>query len=50
MIKSFASRILLRVVFIANCVESQEFHPPMYLQTLKKCRVNDRNQIAEPTG
>ena len=42
MIKSFASRIWFRVIFIAYCVVSQEFHPPVYLQTLKNCRVNDK--------
>ena len=29
MIKSFASRIWVRVLFIAFCVVSQEFHSPM---------------------
>ena len=43
MIKSFASRIWVRVRFIAFCVISQQFHPPMYFQTLKNCRVNDIN-------
>ena len=35
MIKSFASRIWVRVIFIVFCVVSQQFHPPMYLQPLK---------------
>ena len=35
MIESIASRICAKVIFIAYCVMSQEFHPPMYLQTLK---------------
>ena len=43
MIKSFASRIWVRVIFITYSVVSQEFHPPMYLQTLKNCRINERN-------
>ena len=43
MIKSFASRIWIRVIFIVFCVVSQQFHPPMYLQTIKSCRVNDIN-------
>ena len=34
MIESIASRICAKVIFIAYCVMSQEFHPPMYLQTL----------------
>ena len=43
MIKSFASRIWVRVRFIAFCVISQQSHPPMYFRTLKNCRVNDIN-------
>ena len=35
MIESIASRICAKVIFKAYCVMSQEFHPPMYLQTLK---------------
>ena len=35
MIASIASRICAKVIFLAYCVMSQEFHPPMYLQTLK---------------
>ena len=45
MIKSFASRIWVRVIFIAYCVVSQELHPAMYLQTLKNYRVNDINWL-----
>ena len=45
MIKSFASRIWVRVIFIAYCVVSQELHQTMYLQTLKNCRVNDINWL-----
>ena len=43
MIESFASKIWVRVRFIAFCVISQQFHPPMYFRTLKNCRVNDIN-------
>ena len=43
MIKSFTSRIWVRVRFIAFCVISKQFHPPMYFQTVKYCRVNDIN-------
>ena len=43
MIKSFASRIWVRVRFIAFCVISQQFHAPMYFQTVKYYRVNDIN-------
>ena len=43
MTKSFASRTWVRVIFIVFCVVSQQFHPAMYLQTLKSCRVNDIN-------
>ena len=43
MIESFASRIWVRVRFIAFWVISQQFHPPMHFQTLKNCRVNDKN-------
>ena len=50
MIKSFAPGIWARVIFITYCVVSQEFHPPIYLQTLKNSRVNDRNYNAKPTG
>ena len=35
MYESIASRICVKVIFIAYCVMSQEFHPSMYLQTLK---------------
>ena len=35
MIESIASRICAKVIYIAYCVMSQGFHPPMYLQTLK---------------
>ena len=45
MIKSFPSRMWVIWIFIAFCVISQEFHPPMYLQTLKNCRVNGKNWL-----
>ena len=45
MIKSFASRIWVTVRFIAFCVVSQQFHPPMYFQTLKNYRVNEINWL-----
>ena len=45
MIKSFPSRMWVIWIFIAFCVVSQEFHPPMYLQTLKNSRVNDINWL-----
>ena len=33
-------------MFVVYCVASQEFHPPMYLQTLKNWKVNDTNYKA----
>ena len=48
MYDSIASRICAKVIFIAYCVMSQEFHPPMYLQTLKTA-VTDRNYKAKPS-
>ena len=47
---SLASKIWARVIFTACCVVSQEFHPPMYFQSLINGRVNDRNYKAKPTG
>ena len=47
MFKSFAFSIWARFMFIAYCVVSQEFHPPMYLETLKNWGVNDANSNAK---
>ena len=46
MFKSFAFTICAIVMFVVYCVVSQEFHPPMYLQTLKNWKVNDTNYKA----
>ena len=48
MYESIASRICEKVIFIAYCVMPQEFHSPMYLQTLKTA-VTDRNYKAKPS-
>ena len=45
MIKSFASSIWVRVIFTDFCVVSQQFHPPMYFQTLNNSKVNNINLL-----